>query len=65
MEGEPHFKEAIDEVWYAHFGHGYNHCVQLSQIPGEIGQIHLEHLNYIKRIVNLPHETDTGGSSQA
>lgn len=65
MEGEPHFKEAIDEVWYQYFGHGYHHCVQLSQIPGEIGHIHQEHLNYVKRLVNLPHETDQGGSPQA
>ena len=37
----------LNEAWYDLFGHHYNHCVQLSKIEGEIGQIHRGHIEYV------------------
>ena len=60
METETRFDSELDEVWYDLFGHSYSHCVQLSQIPGEIGQVHQEHIKYMEKQIQFPHEPTDG-----
>ena len=38
----------LEQLWYEVFGHFYSNCVQLAQLPGEVGRIHQEHINYVK-----------------
>lgn len=60
MENEAQFMSELDEAWYEVFGHSYSHCVQLSQIPGEIGQVHIEHIKYMERLAASSHESTDG-----
>lgn len=41
----------INETFEMVFEHPYWACRQLSKIPGELGKIHQEHLQYFEKII--------------
>lgn len=37
----------LNEMWQEVFGHTFQECFQLAQLPDEIGKLHQNHIKYI------------------